>query len=414
MNEVEFSLIGIIIFLLIMATTMFTLNKFKNIESLGRAKKEEEAKLAEIPDLEEFQPNLLVEELRKDDFDGLELTEIKDQNVVMTITDLMTSFFGDALINGKIQGGTDFYKLTLPSNLNQVGKTANGQYVKGVYKGLDGSDSQALFQKVDAKDLKPSLISLGSLMSLSSLLVGQYYMDEINKKLTSINAAVSRINDFQEREFKSRIMTLLLRIGKINHFSSEIISNESLRQNKILNLEALEGEAAQLLQQVNLTISDLTSKEEAESFKTYEKKTQELSLMLDYQEVLLAILGEISKLTHLLGGGQISDKISFDLYEKYKDQSTNLLEVLTAWQEARLEYFELDLNQARRKKQDLIGMTQGAIKDKWKYKEVKDQTIDQIRRQLNYQILSLDQPKDLQDQDLEIIVDEGRYYYLND
>ncbi|WEV61303.1 hypothetical protein OZX68_03480 [Streptococcaceae bacterium ESL0729] len=413
MNEVEFSLIGLIIFLLIMATTLFTLKKFKDIESMGRAEKAMKEQLEADKDLEDFEAHLLVEELTKDDFEALDLVEIKDQSVVMTITDLMTNFWADSLVKGKIEGQADFYKIVLPTSLNQAGGQASTTPVQGIYKGLDGKSNQAIFQKVDTKALKPSLISLSSLMSLSSLIVGQYYMDEINKRLNSINEAVSRINDFQEREFKSRIMTLLLRIGKINHFSSEIISNESLRQNKIVNLEALEGEGAQLLQQVNLTISDLIKKGLAESFKTYEKKTQELALMLDYQEILLAILGEISKLTQLLGNGQISDEISFDLYEKYKEQSAKLVTSLSDWQKTQLDLLEIDLNQAKRKKQDLIGMTQGAIKDKWRYKEVSKQTVEQIRRQLNYELLSIDQPKEFDDEDLEIIVDNGHYYYLD-
>lgn len=50
-------------------------------------------------------------------------------------------------------------------------------------------------------------------------------MSQVNSKLIDVNQKISSIADFQQRELKSKIMTLINNVDEISKFSSEILEN---------------------------------------------------------------------------------------------------------------------------------------------------------------------------------------------
>ncbi|HGJ6010405.1 TPA: topoisomerase IV, partial [Streptococcus pneumoniae] len=119
-------------------------------------------------------------------------------------------------------------------------------------------------------------------------------MSEVNDKLQTMNKSISEIGDFQQREFKSKIFSLITRVGKISKFSSDILENDELRNRMLHSLDSIEGEVTQLLQQVNITIDDLSTHNKQIDFKTYSEKINEFNKLVTYQEVLVSLLEEIS------------------------------------------------------------------------------------------------------------------------
>ncbi|HFU9602871.1 TPA: topoisomerase IV, partial [Streptococcus agalactiae] len=132
-----------------------------------------------------------------------------------------------------------------------------------------------------------------NVMNVASLVVGQYYMSEVNDKLQTMNKSISEIGDFQQREFKSKIFSLITRVGKISKFSSDILENDELRNRMLHSLDSIEGEVTQLLQQVNITIDDLSTHNKQIDFKTYSEKINEFNKLVTYQKVLVSLLEEI-------------------------------------------------------------------------------------------------------------------------
>ncbi|MCS5465282.1 hypothetical protein NWO25_16360 [Enterococcus lactis] len=131
----------------------------------------------------------------------------------------------------------------------------------GFYSNGKGIAGQANLVKVNPSQLsKASKVANGvaNVMNVASLVVGQYYMSEVNDKLQTMNKSISEIGDFQQREFKSKIFSLITRVGKISKFSSDILENDELRNRMLHSLDSIEGEVTQLLQQVNITIDDLS------------------------------------------------------------------------------------------------------------------------------------------------------------
>lgn len=75
--------------------------------------------------------------------------------------------------------------------------------------------------------------SVAAAMGVASMVVGQYYMTQINTELGVISDGISQIADFQ----------------------TEILENDELRLSKIAQLDSLEEKCTQLLGQANLTLA---------------------------------------------------------------------------------------------------------------------------------------------------------------
>ena len=54
------------------------------------------------------------------------------------------------------------------------------------------------------------------------------------------------------------------------------------------------------------------------------------------------------------------------------------------------------------------------IDKKWKYKTLQDGLVQKISSQTMTNQLLLDKPKDIYDQEVQIVIKEGKYYYLHD
>lgn len=130
-------------------------------------------------------------------------------------------------------------------------------------------------------------------------------------KLETMTKSIDKIGDFQDREFKSRIMSVITLVGEISQFSSEIMESDDQRALKLSAIENLKATATELLGQVNITISDITQKTPDPDYKEYQSKVDDFQKLVGYQNALVTVLEEISKLTYLLGKGSISTERSY-------------------------------------------------------------------------------------------------------
>lgn len=203
------------------------------------------------------------------------LSEITDSHLIKHLSASIPSMVEMVAKVAQKQGakGTELYKVIIPKNATLTKSKDMVGAVRGTYRNGSKIAGHANLVKVDPTKLnKASQVSGGvtNVMNVASLVVGQYYMAEVNAKLETLNHGISKIGEFQEREFKSRIMSLLPRVAKITKFSSEILASEELRTRKLQQLDSLEGEATQLLQQVNLAINELSRKNSEISYQRYQ------------------------------------------------------------------------------------------------------------------------------------------------
>lgn len=418
----EYVLIGIITILI--AALIFVVLRRKNRTTISRDVGDNRTGFSMIDSLEEdrFQSSNIVkvEQLPLTHFiDEKTLFEIKDNKVIARISETIPTAADKIAktMNNRALDKVELYRAVIPSGATLVDSKQMKGAARGFYRGKNSIRGHANFIKTNPQKIsKVSTMANGvaNIMSVGSLVVGQYYMTEISSKLESISNCISEISDFQNREFKSRILSLIARVEKISNYSMEILENDELGILKLQTLDDLEGEGTQLLQQVNLTISELINKNHKLDYKTYQVKVDEFSILAEYQRILINLLEEICKLTYLLGKGEISNEMSYSIYNTYLIQSNQTLEILEAWHEEQVGHLGIEIDKNRVMKKGLFATALGVVNEDLKYKELADGLLDKINGQRSENRLIVNSSKNLYNEDVQIIIKDGKYFYLRE
>ena len=182
-----------------------------------------------VEDDKPFEISIPLELLDERTLDERKLYEIKDSNVIARISQIvpdLTNTVAKTVTNKGSQSVGEVYRAIIPSGATlSKSKDLEGA-VRGFYSNGKGIAGQANLVKINPSQLsKASKVTNGvaNVMNVTSLVVGQYYMSEVNDKLQTMNKSISEIGDFQQREFKSKIFSLITRVGKISKFSSDIL-----------------------------------------------------------------------------------------------------------------------------------------------------------------------------------------------
>ncbi|MDT2643597.1 topoisomerase IV [Enterococcus dongliensis] len=374
-----------------------------------------------VEDDKPFEIPITLDLISERTLDERKLYEIKDSNVIARISEVvpaLTNTVAKAVTHKGLKSGGEVYRVIIPSGATLSKSKELEGAVRGFYSNGKGIAGQANLVKVNPSQLsKASKVANGvaNVMNVSSLVVGQYYMSEVNDKLQTMNKSISGIGDFQQREFKSKIFSLITRVGKISKFSSDILENDELRNRMLHSLDSIEGEVTQLLQQVNITIDDLSTHNKQIDFKTYSEKINEFNKLVTYQKVLVSLLEEISKLTYSLNRGAIKAEICYSMFNGYMNQSNDSLAKLKLWHDNQTKYLGIDIDNHRIKKygfEGALGKAQGLFNKDLEYKPLDENIEEKIISQTFNKRLETAHPDEVLNKDIEIITKEGKLYYL--
>ena len=311
----------------------------------------------------------------------------------------------------------NMFLVKIPSGATLVNPTKKGvQYAtyRGAKKGLAEVVKPDFSKMTKATSLANGVANV---MNVGSLVVGQYYMSEISSKLEIMTKSIDRIGDFQDREFKSRILSVITLVSEISQFSSEIMENDDQRNLKLVALDNLKATSTELLGQVNITISDITQKTPNPDYKDYQSKVNDFKKLVGYQNTLVAVLEEISKLTYLLGKGSISIERSYASFNKYLELSMQTRCILGQWHDKQVKVLRIDLEKERISKagfEAVVSAIPGLFDNKYKYNELSQSFINEISTQAQTIPESSTKPKEVYDADVEIVIKGGKYFYLHE
>lgn len=353
--------------------------------------------------------------------DDEKLFEITDSTVIARISATIpnTAQVAAKTVTNNALKNVELYKAIIPSGVKLAESKQIEGAVRGFYRGTKGIKGQANLVKIDPTKISKAASvanSAANIMNVGSLVVGQYYMAEIDAKLETMNKNISKIGDFQDREFKSRILSLLSRVGEVSQFSSEILESDDLRNRKLQALDDLKGICTDLLQQVNETIADVYNKNSNMKFREYQEKVDEINTLLNYQNILITILEEISKLTYLLGKGEVSIDFSYFLFNTYLERSIQIRTTLQQWHTKQVESLKIDLDNNRVSKSGIEGFFSkipGLVDDNWNYKELQQGLNEKISTQSQDDSLAFTEPEEVYSKDVPIVIKDGKYYYLH-
>lgn len=252
-------------------------------------------------------------------------------------------------------------------------------------------------------------------MGVASMVVGQYYMTQINAELGVISGGISQIQDFQDNEYRSRVFSLVAHVKKIADFEAEILENEELRLSKISQLDSLEEECTQLLGQANLTLAGFAKKNELD-YEEYEKALENAQNWFMYQKSLLDVLYKISDLRYTLHLGAVSREQCIALLPTYTNQVNETQGRLTAWHEGTTKRLGIETDETRRKRAGFDGVVYfipGLFNDDLNFRSIEKKTASMIAEQSSgHEVLYKADTSELYAEDVQLISKDGKIYYL--
>lgn len=354
---------------------------------------------------------------------------IKDENALVEITDSKVLAHVNNLVPGLAQAGNAannaaqavqtngevLYRAILPAGAKLSNSRTLEGAVKEMYHGANGIKGHADWLPVESqKGTAVVANTAAAAMGVASMVVGQYYMTQINAELGAISDGISEIQNFQDNEYRSRVFSLVAHVKKIADFQTEILENNELRISKINQLDSLEEECTQLLGQANLTLAGFAKKTDLD-YEAYEKVVGNAQNWFMYQKSLLDVLYKISDLRYTLHLGAVSREQCIAILPTYTKQVQDTQRRLAAWHEGTTERLKIDTDEVRRKRAGFDGVLHflpGLFDEDFKYRSIEKSTAHMIRTQASGEnTLSIDK-SELYSEDVQLIAKDGKIYYL--
>ena len=353
--------------------------------------------------------------------DENKLVEITDSKVLARVNNLVPGLAqaGNAVNNAAQAAkanGEVLYRAIIPSGAKLTDSKAMEGAVRGIYHGADGIKGHANLVAVEAqKGTAVVANTAAAAMGVASMVVGQYYMTQINAELGEISDGISQIQDFQDNEYRSRVFSIVAHVKKIADFQTEILENDELRLSKIAQLDSLEEECTQLLGQANLTLAGFAKKTGLD-YEAYEKALGNAQNWFMYQKSLLDVLYKISDLRYTLHLGAVSREQCVALLPTYTKQVSDTQECLTAWHEGITQRLGIETDEIRRKRAGFDGVIHflpGLFNDDFNFCSIKKKTAKMITSQASgHESLHTVDTSELYTEDVQIISKDGKLYYL--
>lgn len=352
--------------------------------------------------------------------DESRLIEITDNNLLSHVNALVPGMaqLGNSINNltQSIQlSGKVFYKAILPAGAKLTDSKSMENAVRGFFRGPNGIKGHANFVATEVQNGTTIMANtVATTMSVASMVVGQYYMEQINKKLEEISDGINKIVDFQDNEYCGRVLSLIAHVKTIADFQTEILDNYELRMSKINQLDNLEEECTKLLSQANLQLGGYSNKRDL-NFCAYEKTINEVQKWYTYQKSMLDTLTKISELRYTLYLGTVSRDQCGALLLIFAQEVSEIQDKLANWHQVTLNRLNINIEDAKRKRDGFDGAIHfipSLFNDELNFRSIETSTVSMIEAQLsNNKVLHQD-TSNLFTEDVELISKDGKVYYL--
>lgn len=353
--------------------------------------------------------------------DESKLVEITDSKVLAHVNSLIPGLAqaanaaNNAVLAARASGEV-LYRAIIPAGAKLAASKNMENAFRGIYHGADGIKGHANLVQADSQ--KGNAVAgntAAAAMSVASMIVGQYYMTQIHTELSAIGDGVSRISDFQDNEYRSKVFSLVAHVRKIADFQAEILENDELRKSKITQLDFLEERCTQLLGQADLTLAGYAEKNGLD-YNTYEKELKEAQNWYMYQKSLLDVLYRISELKYTLHMGAVSRELCGELLLVCSQQVTDTRERLMKWHQDTMKRLEISLEETRRKRDGLDGVVHflpGLFRDEYNFRPIEKSIAGMIEVQaFGNEKAHHQDTTDLYAEDVQLIAKDGRVYYF--
>lgn len=220
-------------------------------------------------------------------------------------------------------------------------------------------------------------------MNAASMVVGQYYMSEINDKLEEMKESIDKISSYQKDEYSSRIVSTWSKIDEITKYLDNILLNEEARKNSYNDIKKVENECTKLLGQANKAILNNTNEKDLNS-KQYFKKVKTIEEWFKWQQIIQSLFLKAEDLRFILANGIERYDQAHHQFNNYVDIINKVNNNLELWHKNYIDKMGIDIDK-NRKKGNLFTIrknTIGLINKDWSYDKLDKNIINQISNQI--------------------------------
>lgn len=348
-----------------------------------------------------------------------EKNKIVDNNIKQAISIIENSIPNATIIGKNAKNATKmlnnervFFSAAKEGTQNML-KVKGSKEVYGIQMAGSKFDKQTKF--LNENDLikacgKDQIINAS--FGAASMIVGQYYMNEINNKLDKIKCDIQGILDLLDSKYQSNLAQIISKMQEIIQNKIEILNNNYSRDKRYDETLNLENTCTELLGQANEMIKKYINDENID-YKKYEKNIEEIHKWILRQQLLQTLLLEIGNLRYVLAYGNETSKLSHTQYNNYLKQTNVINEKLQNWHKVNCEKLGIDKEEKRRNAKlfEIRKNTIGKIKEEWAYHKIKEEIVNKINSQTNIKKLN-PYTKEKQNEKIKIQKYKGEYYNL--
>ncbi len=360
-------------------------------------------------------PNIPIERISAlTESEEKEMYEITDEGIkqrVLQIVPEATKILGNASIATMANSTGPLYQAIIPAGTTLV----ESRNIPGAFRGYVMENGRILKQA----DLLESTVGkqiatiglVNVIVGVTSVVVGQYYMSCISSDLKEINKQINEISQFQDEEYRSKVIALGMEIQHMSNFQLEIFDKPEILNRELDHLRRLGYECSQLLEQANLRLSRISDRYlNSKDYDTYRNLISNAIVWRDYQEILLKLLCKISEMIYALYQGTASVDYCGSIFEPHRKQTSLVSVKFDKWQENSAKIFGIDYGKGRRKRNGILWRIGSLLFDDIDYQKIDEKTMNEIKRirEKSNEVGRFD----LYSQDVRIIVQGNRMYYL--
>lgn len=284
------------------------------------------------------------------------------------------------------KAGSGAYQVIMQSGQSLMHSKNGENLYRGITQAVDhrGIAGSADLKPINstASELAAKTGAVAGVMAVASMVVGQYYMTEINDKLESISESIDDIKNFQKTELLAQISTVVRESRQLSVYNDEIMESASERQLARHRASDFEEKSGELLDQINSLIRlELVP---SGKFSEYERHTRGLVPLLSSQQVLVATLRELSRLTVVLSRSEVSPERAGATYKELVASSEKVRDNVVEWHSKETDVWHVNLARESRAKtgiKKVVSQPLTLVNPELAYQHVPSEFIKQVQTQ---------------------------------
>lgn len=313
------------------------------------------------------------------------------------------------------KAGSGAYQVIMQSGQSLMHSKNGENLYRGItqaagHRGIAGSADLKPINST-ASELAAKTGAVAGVMAVASMVVGQYYMTEINGKLESISESIDDIKNFQKTELLAQISTVVRESRQLSVYNDEIMESASERQLARHRASDFEEKSGELLDQINSLIRlELVPSGE---FSEYERHTRGLVPLLSSQQVLVATLRELSRLTVVLSRSEVSPERAGATYKELVASSEKVRDNVVEWHSKETDVWHVNLARESRAKtgiEKVVSLPLTLVNPELAYQHVPSEFVKQVHTQSSTRLPELPEMTGYQ-VPVNLLIQNNQVYY---